>query len=221
MDDWSHARHAPDSNPVSRDTLVGPAQQLQWIAPPIWGHHRGPDGAVSAGGRVFFVLMDRPLNLGVIGRFYLTARDGFNGRLLWKKQVEAARTQYSFAATLPIGAMVAAEDRLFAVLKSGQPLKALDAETGKELKSYDEHPSPDYLLHLDKILILITRGEIRAVDRDTGKLLWKRAGGLRIRRVWTSTVIVVPIGFFISAVRFVKLLIVSTPPFVTSYPWLV
>ena len=195
MDDWSHPRHAPDGNPVSRDLIAGPAQQLQWIAPPLWGHHRGPDGAVSAGGRLFYVLMHRPLTLGVIGRFYLTARDACNGKLLWERQVDAHKTQYSYAADLPIGAMVAAEDRLFVVLKPGQPLKALDGDTGKELMSYDEHPSPTHVLHTDGTLLLIKGSEVRAVDAESGKLLWARNGGyFRAGNVWTSTFIVAAEG---------------------------
>lgn len=195
MDEWSHPNHGADGNPVSKDTVAGPAQQLQWIAPPLWGHHRGPDGAVSAGGRLFYVLMDRPLNLGPVGRFHLTARDAFNGRLLWRRQVESRKTTYSHCAMLPIGALIATKERLYVVLKSGEPLKALDVNTGKELKSFDEHPSPTRVIHSNGTLLLISGGAVRAVNAADGKLLWKRSGGaFKVKGIWSRTGIVVGDG---------------------------
>ncbi|HUU23094.1 MAG TPA: hypothetical protein VM389_11230, partial [Phycisphaerae bacterium] len=41
MDDWTHWNHGPDGNLVSQDRLIDRPNQIQWIAGPQWGDHRG------------------------------------------------------------------------------------------------------------------------------------------------------------------------------------
>jgi outer membrane protein assembly factor BamB len=192
MDDWTHPRHGPDGNPVSLDTLAGPSPQLRWLAGPLWGHHRGPAGAVTANGRLFCVLREAPLGTAVPPRFYLTAHDAYNGILLWKRPVPGRKVQYGHSATVPSGSLVASGDRVFVVLKAGTPLVALDAATGETVMTYKNAPSPASVLYHDGTLVLAQRTNLHVVDAATGKLLWQRAWtASRARNVWTTSPAVV------------------------------
>ena len=96
IDQWTHFLHDASNNAVADDSVVGPPRSLQWVAPPLWlRSHETPSGIqspVSAGGRLFYFFDE-----GLIGitderlpdRWSLVARDAFNGRLLWKRPLEA------------------------------------------------------------------------------------------------------------------------------------
>ena len=192
MDDWTHPRHGPDGNPVSLDTLAGPSPQLRWLAGPLWGHHRGPSGGVTANGRLIYVLREAPLGTAVVPKFFLTARDAYNGLLLWRQPVPAVSVRYGYSPKMPAGSLVASGDRVFVVLKSGTPLVALDAATGKTIKTYEAAPSPACVLLHQGTLVLTRRTDVHAVDAGTGKLLWKRSRTLsRARSLWTGSPVVV------------------------------
>jgi outer membrane protein assembly factor BamB len=174
MDEWTHAWHGPDNNLVSGDTLVKPSSQLQWLAGPLFGHHRGPIGAVTAGGRLFYVLYDNPLGVVLPARVFLAARDAYNGKLLWKRPLpNTTLLSWGHAPFFKPGTLVAAGDLVFAVLKPGAPLSALDAATGKVLREYDALPSPDCVVHYKKTLILGSSSGLHAAEVESGKLLWK------------------------------------------------
>ncbi|MHC4917104.1 MAG: outer membrane protein assembly factor BamB family protein, partial [Planctomycetota bacterium] len=179
MDDWTHPWHGPDGNVVSRDTLVRPSSQLQWVARPFFGHHRGPIGAVTAGGRLFYVLYDNPLGVILPAKVFLAARDAYNGKLLWKRPLpNTTLLKWGKAPYFKPGMLVAAEDRVFAVLKPGAPLSALDAATGKTVREYTDLPSPQWVVHYGKLLVLGTGTGFHVADLESGKLLWKRAAKL-------------------------------------------
>ena len=99
-------------------------------------------------------------------RLLLTARDAFNGLLLWKRPL-SSRPPFIRRGISPI---VATKDRLFVVLEDRGPLLALDAATGKELKRYDCHALFRYS---DGKLIFREGQEVRVMSAETGKLLWK------------------------------------------------
>jgi outer membrane protein assembly factor BamB len=89
VDDWSHPYHGPDNNPVSRDRqAVGP-YLTQFLADPRYAPL--PQVAVAAAGRIFkafghiaFKEREEPwLNT-------LAAFNGFNGMLLWRREIPAA-----------------------------------------------------------------------------------------------------------------------------------
>lgn len=91
MDEWTHWMHAPDGNPVSRDRLVGPPRQTQWIdGLPYSKKHWGPrtTAMVTAGGRLFTIEDETPSTLfNVADRWVLIARDAFNGIVLWRREL--------------------------------------------------------------------------------------------------------------------------------------
>jgi SAM-dependent methyltransferase len=96
IDQWTHFLHDASNNAVANDSVVGPPESLQWVAPPLWlRSHETPSGiqaAVSAGGRLFYFFDE-----GLIGitderlpdRWSLVCRDAFNGKLLWKRPLGA------------------------------------------------------------------------------------------------------------------------------------
>lgn len=91
MDEWAHWRHEPDGNPVSRDRVVGPPRQTQWIdGQPYSKKHWGPrtTALVTAGGRLFTIEDQTPSTLfNVADRWVLIARDAFNGVVLWRREL--------------------------------------------------------------------------------------------------------------------------------------
>jgi outer membrane protein assembly factor BamB len=177
MDDWTHARYAPDGNAVSQDTLVGPPTRLRWIAGPAWPrtHPGGPQAAVAAGGRLFYVFDEATPFMAGPSRVYLFARDACNGRLLWKQPVQTRFRKEGEWVRRRFNArtLLATEDRVYAALRPRGPLVALDAATGRVLKTYEKHGSPTHVLAHDGDLILADAGSVRRVDPATGQSRWE------------------------------------------------
>ena len=162
IDQWGHFLHDATNNAVARDTMVGPPRRLQWQAPPLWlRSHETPSGvqsAVTSAGRLFYIFDE-----GLIGitderlpdRWSLVCRDAMNGKLLWKRPLEAwgwrqwSRERFEGKDwTLLRGArtavpaenqrrLVAHGDRLYATLAYRGPLCILDAATGRTLATVE------------------------------------------------------------------------------------
>ncbi|HUU92573.1 MAG TPA: hypothetical protein VM238_15350, partial [Phycisphaerae bacterium] len=92
IDEWTHYLHGSDGNPVARDRVVGPPKHYQWISGPLWLRSHETDSSVStlvtARGRLFAVVDEAPISLvgqhSLPDKWFLVARDAFNGVLLWK-----------------------------------------------------------------------------------------------------------------------------------------
>jgi outer membrane protein assembly factor BamB len=156
MDEWSHARHSSTGNAVSTDTLVGPPRRVRWVV----GAESEVAGMVTSGGRNYYAAA--------------LARDSFNGLRLWNRDFLQPESSQEFVlrnvpANVPTP--VAAGPWLY-VISAGK-LLALDGATGKTVREYPEAGNPQSLLH-DRGLLLVADGEsVRAVDSNTGDLLWK------------------------------------------------
>ncbi|MHC4702315.1 MAG: class I SAM-dependent methyltransferase, partial [Planctomycetota bacterium] len=92
IDEWNHFLHGPDNNAVARDSVASAPRSVQWMARPKWGRSHeemaSMSAAVSAKGRVFFIVDKAPLaSIRFTGQWELVARDAFNGTLLWKKDI--------------------------------------------------------------------------------------------------------------------------------------
>ena len=90
IDEWTHAMYDATNNAVSNDSAFGPPDQIQWVVGPQWArshdHLSSISGAVSSGGRIFYVVDEAPIALVILEPdWYLVARDAFNGVLLWKR----------------------------------------------------------------------------------------------------------------------------------------
>jgi outer membrane protein assembly factor BamB len=163
MDEWTHWRHGPDGNELSSDSLAGPSARLQWVDGPFWPRDNGAArAAVFADGRGFCVM-----NEGQPGkpRWVLIARDAYNGLVLWKRDIASSNPRL----------VVAVGERVFAVLKEGGPLVALDAATGEVVRTYDVGISPFMVFYTDGYLIVGAEKEICSVDAETGAVRWRIA----------------------------------------------
>ncbi len=139
MDDWGHFDGTAAGNAVSQDTLVGPPRLPQWITGiqgnPFEGNPAGysPGGGLRVTGR--YAVLDVDAGLGVKGKrlrrsdLILQCRDAFNGTPLWglRRDEGVARRRWS---------LVADGGRIYTYLRSGGELTALDAATGKVLRTY-------------------------------------------------------------------------------------
>jgi len=121
-DGWTHWGHGPDNNPVSVDAVIKPPFRTQWLAGPYYTAM--PVVTVAAGGRVFTAQghiahhrREEPQLLR------LTARNGYNGRLLWERRLPEGTFVHrsAFIAT----------DETFYLVEADSCL-LLDPETGAE-----------------------------------------------------------------------------------------
>ncbi len=225
IDEWTHYLHGPDNNAVAEDSVIGPPRCLKWSGGPKYSRNHEIDSSVvavvSAQGRFFYVV-DEGLP-GFMGKvlpqtWALVARDAFSGVILWKRAMpDMGWTQWKpvmadvnwaklvaqrrlIPITLP-RRVVAAGDRLFAVLSYHAPLTVMDAVTGETLRTVEGTKGTDEILHLDGRLILAVRprtrgsqdrkedalkvvnrndklatnhpGTVMAVDPGTGGILWQ------------------------------------------------
>ncbi|MCZ7647292.1 MAG: PQQ-like beta-propeller repeat protein [Planctomycetota bacterium] len=123
-DDWGHAWHDAGQNPYSNDTALKPPYFVQWLAKPYFATHNGFQ--VCAGGRLFS-LVSGLYQMGGKFEYELTARNVFNGRVLWRREL-AKDYAYPPVATREALFMADPAD-LGAILE-------LDAATGAERRRW-------------------------------------------------------------------------------------
>ena len=164
-DEWTHYLHDASGNAVAHDEVVGPPRRVQWIAQPrhTRSHEHIPSlyALVSTGGRIFYVADE-----GAIGavnqppRWYLLARDAYNGTLLWKRPIAAWFPHLVNWGQTPSHLqrrLVAVGDRVYVTLGLHAPLSAVDAATGETLKVYDETRGTEEVLCHNGVLLLAVR----------------------------------------------------------------
>lgn len=163
-DEWTHHNYGPGGNKVSNDIKVDPPRRLSWIGGMPWQiSDYKPKGMVIGKHRVFHVINESSIRK----RYwpYLTARDAANGLTLWKKKVNYFN---------PLR-MVIEGDILYMTYSKKRALVALDAETGKVLKTYKVYPQQilsknGYLYYSEKTL--------SCMDPKTGAVKWVSKWGV-------------------------------------------
>jgi outer membrane protein assembly factor BamB len=145
IDQWTHFLHGPDNNAVANDTRVAPPRHMQWVAGPRWArshdHLSSISAVVSAAGRLFYIADEGPIaSVKAPSKWMLVARDAFNGVLLWKKALgpweDQLRPFRSGPAEMP-RRLVAVGDRVYVTLGYNKPATALDAATGRLVRTYE------------------------------------------------------------------------------------
>ena len=144
IDEWPQYLHGADNNAVAHDSVVGPPRRLQWVTDPVWSrsHMAIPTvvSMVSAKGRLFTIEdTQTPENPFLPGRFALVARDAFNGVVLWTHAFPDWEpvTRYIKDIAIQLQRRLAAiGDTVYCTPGLAAPLTALDAATGKTLKTY-------------------------------------------------------------------------------------
>ncbi len=146
IDQWTHYLYDSQGESVSHDRIVGNPKGLRWTGGPLWArsheHTASMQAMVSAGGRVFYVLDEGPIDsIQLPSNFVLTARDAFNGVVLWKRPlhdwINALFPLKSGPGWMP-RRLVAVGDKVFVAAGVGHNLLCLDAATGKVLCDYKE-----------------------------------------------------------------------------------
>ncbi len=211
IDDWTHWLHDASGNAVAEDRVAGQPSRMQWAAGPRWSRHHNTtpslNAMVSANGRLFAIMDEAPASLGgdMPDRYYLTARDAFNGLLLWKVPVskwgrsEWLKPDYSsflqgrhYHPTQIQRRLVAVGDTVYVTLGFNAPVTALDSGTGKAIRTYGGTENTSEILYHAATLILAVNTEpqaagnikdrppvkkkVMAVDADTGRMLWTSEG---------------------------------------------
>lgn len=180
-DDWSHYLHDSDGNAVSQDSAIAPPRHLRWVAEPDWprSHEHTPTipSMVSTEGRIYYFFDE-----GITGirdprlpeRWFLHARDGYNGLLLWKLPLKdwGPKTWNNPAHWhIPMSAprrLVAGKNHLYATLDYRGPVHRIDAATGKVLAVLDATDNTEEILLRDSMLILRRRKQIPDYHRKAG-----------------------------------------------------
>ena len=184
MDDWTHRTYDAGGNCVSQDTAIGPLQGLRWLAGPVWpmgtGYQVSNGGIVSAGGRVFHVTLNEVSNARRVPQdrnheWFLTARDAYNGLLLWSRPIrrKMRRDGQEFGNYL-----VASAGRVYALI--GEDLVGLDPAGGRTLATYRKGVALGGRLALrDGTLVLSQPTSICAIDAASAKERWEHPAEAR------------------------------------------
>ncbi len=203
IDEGTHYLHGPDNNAVAEDTKVDLPRSIQWKAGADWGRSHeelaGMSSTVTAKGRLFYIVDTAPLLfIRFPAQWKLVARDAFNGKLLWEHPipnwVDDIREFRSGPVHLP-RRLVAVGDRVYVTLGLDAPVTAIDAPTGKILRTYEGTDYTEEIIAANDLLYLVAGtsenkrtgpglfGEnepdpssfryITAIDPASGKTVWK------------------------------------------------
>jgi hypothetical protein len=178
MDEWTHFDYDAGGNAVSHDRLVGPPTLPQWtsgVQPIKLGGNPagfiGSPGMRLANGRAIseWVVENKDKKTA---KNYLGAWDAFSGIPLWtieKKYWGTRRPMH----------LVAVGERIYTFLEEEDPLTALDAATGKVIRSYEKAgtlPRNTGLTSFrvfDDRIIIANRDTFYLLAEATGNILWK------------------------------------------------
>jgi len=163
IDEWTHYLHDASGNAVAADLVVGPPRRLQWVGSPRWARHHdhmaSMSALVSSGGRIFYIMDEGPkASIQLLPKWFLIARDAFNGAVLWKRPISSWYTHLwplkSGHAQLP-RRLVAVADRVYVTLGLEAPLTALDAATGKVIRTYKGTKATEEVIASEGVLFLL------------------------------------------------------------------
>ena len=166
-DEWTHYLYDASNNAVSSDRAVAPPHQLRWVGGPRWVRHHDHMSSfcamVSAGGRLFYIIDEgMTASMQLPARWAVIARDAFNGKVLWKRRIEKWHPTMwpgkHGPAQLP-RRLVADGDRLYVPLGSSAPLTALDAATGKTVRTYPRTTAAEEVLFADGMLYVVVNSK--------------------------------------------------------------
>jgi outer membrane protein assembly factor BamB len=172
IDEWTHYLYDPSNNAVSRDEVVGPPRHLQWTGGPRWSRHHDHmaslSAMVSAKGRIFYIMDEgTKSSIQLLPDWIMTARDAFNGTILWQKSIE--EWWYPHLWPLKSGPaqltrrMVAVGDSVYVTPGINEPVSALDAATGKVVRTYDGTRTAEEIIVSDGVLYLLVNHELKPV----------------------------------------------------------
>ncbi len=200
-DEWNHYLRNPDNNAVSKDTAIkAPITHLQWKAGPMYSRHHDKSvthmpALASARGKIFYIIDNGP-RASVLwpANFQLTARDAFNGVVLWQKDIEQWIDHLAYGVkqgpAVNTRRLVAVGDYVYVTMGVFAPVSKLDANTGKVVKVYKGTEKTEEILVKDGVVYLVINPSVSdqspknfileqdpkivmAVKESDGTILWQ------------------------------------------------
>ena len=165
IDDWSHYLHDASGNAVAHDDVVNSPRHLQWVGNPRWSRHHdrmaSMSALVSTNGRLFYIMDEGSrISVQLPSKWKLIARDAFNGTILWKRDITEWQNQLwplKSGPTQLTRRLVSTDNEVFTTLSFDSPLVALDAATGKTLRTYEGTDSTEEIIHTNGLLFVVVR----------------------------------------------------------------
>lgn len=162
IDDWPQYLNKADNNAVAMDSVVGPPRRLQWTDKPVWARSHmaiSTSVALVSGNGRLFAIEDRAAtaNPYLPTAFKIVARDGFNGRTLWTREITSWDSITMYIKCLPVQQqrrMAVAGDTLYCTFELEGAVSAIDAATGNVLKVYENTTPTQEIAYDDGILFL-------------------------------------------------------------------
>jgi outer membrane protein assembly factor BamB len=170
IDEWPQYLHGADNNGVAQDDVVGPPRHLQWVNDPVWSRSHMTiatiSSVVSSRGRLFSIEdTATPENALLPGKFALTARDAFNGIVLWRHEFTDWEpvTRYIKWMTVQLQRRLAAiGNDVYCTPGLDAPITKFDALTGEILKVYSGTESTQEFAYFDGIIYAVTGDRMNA-----------------------------------------------------------
>jgi len=167
MDEWTHYLHDPSNNAVAHDTAIGPLRHLQWDGSPTYSRHHeftsSVAAVVSSKGRIFSIMdMGSRASIHMPPKWRLTARDAFNGIVLWEKSIASWFNHLwplKDGPAQPPRRLVAVGDSVYVTLGLEAPVSRLDATTGRILQTYQGTEFTEEILYSGGMLFLLKNDE--------------------------------------------------------------
>lgn len=177
IDEWTHYLHDPSNNAVAHDSIIEPPNRYQWLAGPRYSrqhdHMSSVSAVVSANGRLFYIFDEAPrASILLPPQWRLIARDAFNGKQLWERNIEIWHPHLWRLKSGPqmlARRLVAVGDRVYVTLGIDAPLSVLDAATGETIHTYDGTKATEEILCSGDTLILSVAGEGQPLRSDPAK----------------------------------------------------
>ena len=178
IDEWTHYLHDATNNAVADDTVVGPPRHYQWIGSPTWLRHHdhlsGFSAMVSTKGRLFYIVDLGPRwSVQMPPQWMLFGRDAFSGVVLWQRPVAKWHHHLWGLKKGPAQLMrrlVAVDETVYVTLGVGEPITALDAATGKTVRTYPGTAGAEEIVVADGVLFAMVHPELnayKALPRDS------------------------------------------------------
>ena len=172
IDEWTHYMYDSEGSCVGQDTVVGPPHRLQWVGSPRHArsheHTASVHAVVSAQGRTFDVTdLGSRASIQLPSKYTLTARDAFNGTILWQRQIPDWFNHLyplkSGPAYMP-RRLVAVGSVVYVSGGVGHPLLALDAATGKVVHEYPGTTTTTELLVSEGVVFAVVDPDRKLFD---------------------------------------------------------
>ncbi len=160
---WTHYMHDATNNAVAHDTAIGPPRHLQWDGSPRYARHHeftsSVTAVVSARGRLFSIMdMGSRASIQMPSKWRLTARDAFNGIVLWQRPIPSWFNHLwplKDGPAEPPRRLVAVGDSVYVTLGFDAPVTRLDAATGEIQHTYAGTEGTEEILCTDGQLLVL------------------------------------------------------------------